>query len=115
MEPPAMSAAEIAQHPHASVRVNCYECQRCLYAGDELPDGDVIEAAGCNDDPRTCPGQNTDPETPVAAAAPPATLLPVADVIDSAAVSADTSSVSQLAGKVNRVQAAMLRDVTRNP
>lgn len=76
MQPPAMSAAEIAAHPSAPVRINCYRCRRCLYASDELPGGDVYAAAGCNDDPRTCPGAEVSLE-PVAE---PETLGAVPDV-----------------------------------
>lgn len=68
MQPPAMAATDIARYPTAPVRVNCYLCARCLYAGDDVPDGGadaVYQAAGCHDDPRTCPGPG--PDRPTAA------------------------------------------------
>lgn len=54
-----MTATEVATRPFASVRVNCYDCERCLFAAEELPEGGaqaVFDAAGCSGDPRTCPG-----------------------------------------------------------
>lgn len=66
MDAPAMSASEIARHPNAAVRINCYQCQRCLFAGDDVPEGGaeaVYQGAGCHDDPTTCPGATPDPAT----------------------------------------------------
>lgn len=73
MEPPAMSAQDVARNPNAAVRINCYECQRCLFAGDDVPAGGadaVYQAAGCLDDPRTCPGTTPDEPTDVPEPAP---------------------------------------------
>lgn len=78
MESPAMPAADVARHPNALVRINCYPCQRCLFAGDEAPEGGaeaVYQAAGCLDDPTTCPGTTPDPARPVAT--PHATSAPL--------------------------------------
>lgn len=67
LEPPAMTAQEIADYPHAAptVRVNCYEHATCLFVGMATPDRGadaVFTAAGCRSNPRTCPGVNPPPD-----------------------------------------------------
>lgn len=75
MQPPAMTADEVAEHPAAPVRVSCYLHNRTLYAGDLLPAGGadgVFAAAGC---PDQCPAAlgAADPE-PISDTPPPAGL-----------------------------------------
>lgn len=73
MQPPAMTADEVAAHPAATVRVSCYLHNRTLYAGDLPPEGGadgVFAAAGC---PDACPAAlgEADPE-PISDTPPPA-------------------------------------------
>lgn len=73
MQPPAMTADEVAARPAALERVSCYLHNRTLYAGDLPPAGGadgVFAAAGC---PDQCPAALgvADPE-PISDTPPPA-------------------------------------------